>query len=205
MAIEVPHIVKEHPVATVAIVGAGALALFLIFNAQSAGAATASAGGVSADAALAYQAQQDQLSAAANAQNSSQSFQLTAQSQDLASKLALLIEQDKSALSAQSTAAQVTNNQNQLQYQLGESQISAQLAGLQSNNATSVSLAQITAGEQEAIANTNANVAIQQSNNATTVAVTQSHDYASVEKTISNNNTASSIVGGLFGFLGGLF
>lgn len=210
--------VKEHPKLTiVGVIIVGGALFMLVSSISAAGSSNASAsvgsgatGGLddaSYQALLNYQAQTNATSAQANAQASSQSFQLAA-----------LQEQDQTAIAQANTAAQVANNQNAMQYQAAIAGITAQLQGLENTNLTTQNVAQISANENVAISQVQANenttiaqfnsqVLMNASDNQTKLGVAQVNAWQKVATSQANSQMWGGIgssLGSIFS-LGGLF
>lgn len=199
---------KEHPAATVGIIIVAGLGVALLLGSGGSSHGQASATGLSdaqfGDLVNAQSAQQ-QAAAQAAAQSAQESYNLQLAAQQAGAQLALQVQTDQTQLAEAGIAEAIANNKNNLDYQLGTAGLSAQLAGLESNNATSEHLATIAANENTTIAATNASVSIDQSDNLTKLGIVQANDNANVAIHVAQANETSSIVGSALGFIAGLF
>jgi hypothetical protein len=220
MAFELPPLIKQHPVATVAIVIVGGIGLFLIVTSgsnagTSSAVASSNPGGLddsSYAALLSAEGQQASAQSAANAQASQNAFTLAYGQQQTAAGLALQQEQDATAITESNTAAVVANNANTDQTTVQQQALSDTLAGLINNNDTSLGIAKISADENEGIAATNASVSTTIANDQETLGVTQANDYmqlgiaqASDVASVQRAQANAGALGGLFGAIGSLF
>lgn len=192
--------IKQHPAWLIGGIIVAGVGLYLLFTSSGSNSASAAQPDDTA-AELSYQENSDNLAAAASAQGSTQSYNLTANAQAIQGQLALQQETDQTTLAEQGTAAAVTTAANQQQYQLGLSTIGAQLAGLLSNNSTTVDVAQIAANENTTIAQTNANVSITNANDLEQLGVVESNNNVAVAKAQASAQTNA----GIFGLLGAIF
>jgi hypothetical protein len=205
MSFDLVEEAKQHPVPAALIAGGVVLGFLLITGAFSGGRAPTQTGGLDPATASLY-AQTEQLQASKQAQiaqiNGQQVLattqanyglalaQIQANAQttatNTAASVALARIQADSQTSQESIAAQLQAMQGSFGVQ--SEAINAQLAGLMSNNATTMHIADTTAQEQEIIAGINGNTTIALSNNVT--AVQQGQTQASVMIANSNNSVA---------------
>lgn len=140
------------------------------------------------------------------------SEQQQAQDTQIQGQLDLAQVQAQTTQQANSLGAQVQLAQTGAQYYLGMDQTAAQiqesnntlsattagladqLAGLESNNATTADIAQISADEQLGIANINGQTELGISNNATQLGIVQSDNTAGIAKTYANAGTTNAAI-----------
>ena len=192
---------RKHPAIAIGAVGAGALVLFLYWHSGSSGTAAVSGSTGTDPAALAYQAQVNQLQAGLAGQSSAQSFQLQRDtlaantqnySTDASLKVALATLTQQGESTAASIAASLKENSDAT---------AAQVAISANTNATQINLASLTVGEQLGIAKINADTQVSLGNLSATIsqsqiaATTQIAGLgAYVQTLISNNATNLGIV-----------
>jgi hypothetical protein len=221
MALDFEYL-KDHRYMVGGVVLVGAVGLYLVSR-HGGSATSASYDGITATNAQLL-AQSEQLQASQQAQTA----QLTAQ-QNLATTsanygLALAQINANTSITNTSTAAavalsEITANENvnslsiaanlqaaQDADSVSETGISAQLAGLESNNATSLGLATTTANEQIQIANMTAGVQTSIANDQTTLGLAQTAGAVNIADTASNNAaktaqqaSSNSLIGGIVG------
>lgn len=194
---------KAHPALAIGGVVILGLGLFLLL--RGGGGSSAATSGTDPNA-LAYQQSVNAQSAAASSQASSQSFQLAGAQLTAQAQLAQLIESDATNIHLSDTAASVANNANSFNLQATLAGLDTQLKGLESNNATSTGIANITANENLGIAKINGDVAATGIIKNADVSIVQANDWLqaqlAIQKTAqksSSNNLFSSIVGGVLG------
>jgi hypothetical protein len=206
MPFELIEEVKKHPVPAALIAGGVVFGFLLITGAfSSGGQAATSTGGLDPATAQLY-AQSEQLQAQSSAQtaaiNGQQNLadtqaqyglslaQIQANAQttqtNTAAAVSLAQIQADAQTSQEQVAASLTAQQDQLS--VSSQAINAQLAGLEDTNATTVNIANLTAGEQEDIAQITGNTQVALSNNATQATIANINAAASV----ANNKTTEA-------------
>ena len=177
MAFHVPEIIKKHPWAF----GLGGVGLFIvIYYLASKSGSSASTGSATDASTLAYDAQQNQLSAAENiAQTNAQAAVQGAQLQ--------------ANVQSQSIAAsqEVTDNQTSASLQAYLANSNNSLTAVQSGNQTSVDLAQVQANEQSNVVNGLASIV----NAQYTAQENQQNDVTSYLENLTNTQGAVAMQG----------
>lgn len=213
--------IKQHPW----LVGGAVLVVVAILMLRGRGGAQQAAGTDPAavqlqSQAMQLQAQQNAISAqqsgqALQAQYGLQIAQINAQSQlDLASlqysynlqnsadskavALAQLAAQQQISEASLATQLEINNNATTVQL----TSLTDALKALESNNATSLSIAQLYANEQTNIAVLEAQTAQAQIGASAQVAITQTNANVSIAKTLAQASTTNSIISGISGIIG---
>jgi hypothetical protein len=213
--VEITDYIKEHPY----LVGGIAVAVvvgFVVLRGASGSSGAASTTDPNAAAEYAYAGQQAQIKGQESVAALQASYGLqvatlqsdTQRNQDgLAATVALYQTQQQSHTADLSIAANLDAIKQQAAVQI--TGIQDQLAAIESNNATTVSISQINADEQSKIAALTAGVETTISNNQTTLGLAQTAGAVNIADTASNNavkiaknNSSSNLFGSALGLVG---
>lgn len=206
--------IKQHPVLAAALVGAVLLLVLVISRRGGSSSASVSSGIDPTTASLYAQnaqitaqatMQANQLDAAAVHDTTLANYGLslakiqsdaTTQQNNTAASVSMAQIAAQTDVQKQSIAANLQGLQ--LQAGVQTAGIEAALRGLESNNSTTVQIAQLSAQEQLGIANLTAQTQIGISNNQSQVAIAQTNAAAGVAKGAQSSSMWGSIIGGAF-------
>lgn len=196
---EVPEIIKEHPIATVAGVVIGGALLYMAMRQQPTQAASYGYGGVNPQLAAGYlQLEATQLGYQAQANQTQAQEQYGVDLATIQNQGSLATAKYGYNATLAHIQAQVTESNNTLQAaiaqntannQTEQAAIAAQVSENATNNSTQTQIAQTAAAEQESIAATQATVSNEQTQASEYLGALQSQ----VEALVSNNQTELGI------------